>query len=68
MQHSPIRRPNGTRPVTIEVAGEPLGVVLPESEGYRFLAVRLPVFAIDGRLYDTVEAAQQAASALVSGR
>ena len=68
MQHSHNRRPNGTRPVTIEVAGEPIGVVLPESEGYRFLAVRLHAFEIDGRLYDSVEAAQRAASTLAPRR
>lgn len=66
MQHAHPRNPNGSRPVAIEVNGEPLGVVVPEAQGFRFLAVRLPAFAIDGRIYDSVEAAQRAASAAIA--
>lgn len=62
MQHEHAEKPNGNRPVTIEVEGEPLGVVVPESEGFRFLAVRLNAFAIDGQVFDSVEAAEKAAS------
>jgi hypothetical protein len=55
-------KPPGNRPVTIEVEGEPLGVVVPEREGFRFLAVRLNAFAIDGQVFGSVEAAERAAS------
>lgn len=65
MQHQTISRPPAPRPVTIEVDGEPLGVVVPAGEGYRFLAVRLNAFAVDGRLFTTVEAARDAVSAIV---
>jgi hypothetical protein len=59
MQHQTIvTRPAGHRPVTIEVDGEPLGVVVPSDEGYRFLAVRYAAFALDGRIFESVEEAQ----------
>ena len=35
--------------------------VVPDAEGYRFLAVRFNAFAIDGRRFATVEAAREAA-------
>ncbi len=58
MQHQIIPRPPGTKPITIEIDGEPLGVVVPSDEGYRFLAVRLAAFDHDGHLFDSVEAAR----------
>ncbi len=65
MQHQTISRPPSPKPIAIEVDGEPLGVVVPAAEGYRFLAVRLNAFAVDGRIFTTVEAARDAVSALV---
>lgn len=50
------------KPIAIDVEGEPLGVVIPSSEGFRFLAVRLPVFPLDGVVFDSVEAARAAAA------
>ena len=67
MQHSHVEKPNGNKPITIEVDGEPLGVVVHEEAGFRFLAVRFNAFAIDGRVFDSVEAAQLAASAAIVG-
>ncbi|WP_354064505.1 hypothetical protein [Devosia sp. 2618] len=49
----------------IEVAGEPLGVVVPNADGFRFLAVKLPAFAIDGQQFETVEKAHFAVSQAV---
>jgi hypothetical protein len=66
MQHTSVDRPAGNRPVTIEVDGEPLGVVVPEIHGFRFLAVRFSAFAIDGEVFESIEAARQAASAALS--
>ena len=68
MQHANVEKPNGNKPITIEVRGEPLGVVLPESKGYRFLAVRFNAFAIDGRVFESVDAARKAASLALSGK
>jgi hypothetical protein len=65
MQHQTILRPPTPKPIAIEVDGEPLGVVVPADEGYRFLAVRLNAFAVDGRIFTTVEAARDAVSAIV---
>jgi hypothetical protein len=65
MQHQSISRPPAPRPIAIEVDGEPLGVVVPADEGYRFLAVRLNAFAVDGRIFTTVEAARDAVTAVV---
>lgn len=65
MQHQIISRPPTPRPIAIEVDGEPLGVVVPADAGYRFLAVRLNAFAIDGKVFTTVEAARDAVSEAV---
>ena len=65
MHHEPISRPQAPKPIAIEVDGEPLGVVIPADEGYRFLAVRLNAFAIDGKIFTTVEAARDAVSEAV---
>lgn len=65
MQHQTISRPPAPKPVAIEVDGEPLGVVVPADEGYRFLAVRFNAFAVDGRVFNTIEAARDAVTAAV---
>jgi hypothetical protein len=58
MQHQVISRPPSVKPIAIEVDGEPLGVVVPSDSGYRFLAVRFAAFALDGRIFETVEEAR----------
>jgi antitoxin (DNA-binding transcriptional repressor) of toxin-antitoxin stability system len=65
MQESKLDRAKAHKPIVIAVAGEPLGVVVPHDGGYRFLAVKLPAFAIDGQLFDTVEQAHLAVSQAV---
>lgn len=65
MQH-PVQKPAGSRPVTIEVDGEPLGVVIPDPEGFRFLAVRFNAFRMDGQTFASIEAAQAAADRALS--
>jgi hypothetical protein len=67
MQHTPSGRPQDQRPIVIEVEGEPLGVVVPSGEGFRFLAVKLPVFGIDGQTFETIEAATAAATDAANG-
>ena len=67
MQHTPSGRPQDQRPIVIEVEGEPLGVVIRAAKGFRFLAVKLPVFAIDGETFDTIEAATAAATTAANG-
>ncbi len=58
MQYQTISRPPTAKPIAIEVDGEPLGVVVPSGEGYRFLAVRFAAFALDGRIFESVEDAR----------
>lgn len=65
MEH-PVARPVEARPIVIEVSGEPLGVVVPSGRQYRFIAVKLPVFGIDGRMFDSIEEARRAASHAVT--
>jgi hypothetical protein len=60
MQHETQSRPPATRPVAIEIDGEPLGVVVRSDAGYRFLAVRLAAFPLDGLTFESVEAARAA--------
>jgi hypothetical protein len=64
MQHT-VSKPAGSRPVTIEVDGEPLGVVVPDAAGFRFLAVRFNAFGIDGQTFASIAAAQVAVSRAV---
>jgi len=42
------------KPILIEVAGEPVGVVVRRNDRYRFLAVKLEAFDYDGREFDSV--------------
>lgn len=60
MQHAHVDKPNDSRPITIEVAGEPQGVVIPGDDGFRFLAVRLDAFPIDGQVFPSLDAARAA--------
>ncbi len=67
MQENSLNRAARLKPIVIEVGGEPQGVVVPDSEGYRFLAVKLPAFAIDGVHFPSVETAHLAVSQAVLG-
>ena len=58
MQHQIISRPPSLRPIAIEIDGEPLGVVVPSDDGFRFLAVRFSAFALDGKTFESVEQAR----------
>lgn len=66
MHESTVDRASALRPIVIEVAGEPQGIVVPHEGGYRFVAVRLPAFAIDGHQFETVEKAHFAVKMAVS--
>ncbi|WDR02148.1 hypothetical protein PSQ19_16025 [Devosia algicola] len=68
MQERTFDRTKVQKPIVIEVGGEPLGVVVADEAGYRFLAVKLPAFAIDGQTYNSVEKARTAASELMRQR
>ena len=67
MQEPSLKTAEKIRPTAIEVGGEPLGVVVPDAEGYRFLAVKLPAFPIDGQHFPSIETAHFAVSQAVRG-
>lgn len=60
MQHAQFEKPHSARPIEVDFHGEPKGVLVSLDEGYRFLAVKLDVFDIDGRIFDSLEDAQAA--------
>jgi hypothetical protein len=66
MQENNLNRAERLRPIVIEVAGEPQGVVVPAEGGYKFVAVKLPAFAMDGQHFPTIETAHLAVSQAVA--
>lgn len=60
MQHAHFEKPNSAKPIAVDVDGEPQGVLVQDDEGYRFLAVRLDAFGVDGQIFKSVEAAELA--------
>lgn len=62
MQDNNLNRAARQRPTVIEVAGEKLGVVVPDGQGYRFVAVKLPAFVVDGQHFASIETAHLAVS------
>ena len=60
MQHETLSHSPVPRPIAIEVDGEPVGVVVPSGDRYRFLAVRLSAFDLDGETFESVDAARLA--------
>jgi hypothetical protein len=65
MQENNLNRAERLRPIVIEVAGEPQGVVVPAEGGYKFVAVKLPAFAMDGQHFPSIETAHLAVSQAV---
>ena len=65
MKHSQVENRSGSKPIAVSVDGEPLGVLLQETGGYRFLAVRLNAFGIDGQVFASVAAAEAAVAKAV---
>jgi hypothetical protein len=63
MQHVPPERPVAAGPFVIDVDGEPQGIVIRDGDRFRFVAVRLPAFAIDGQHFASIEDARMAARA-----
>ena len=60
MQLARIEKPQDTRPIAIDVDGEPKGVVVAHDRGFRFLAVKFDAFAVDGQVFETVQQAEDA--------
>ena len=68
MQQNTVNRAKVHKPIVIDVSGEPVGVVVPQEGGYRFLAVKLPAFVVDGQHFGTVEDARSAVTQAVQGQ
>jgi hypothetical protein len=60
MQHAAFEKPHGARPIAVDIDGEPKGVLIAHDAGYRFLAVKLDAFGVDGRVFASIEAAEAA--------
>jgi len=68
MQHAQFEKPNSAKPIAIDIDGEPKGVVVASDAGFRFLAVKLDAFGVDGQLFDSVEAAEAAVRESLRGQ
>lgn len=60
MQLARIEKPQGTKPVAIDIDGEPKGIVVPDEHGLRFIAVKFDAFAVDGQVFATMAEAEKA--------
>ena len=60
MQHADYDRSDTAKPISVDVDGEPKGVLVAMDEGFRFLAVKLDAFGVDGQVFDTVAEAKEA--------
>jgi hypothetical protein len=63
MQHISIRKSQPARPIALVLDGEPKGVLIHDPQGYRFMAVKLDAFGVDGQVFESVEAATEAVRA-----
>ena len=68
MQHAQFEKPNSAKPIAIDIDGEPKGVVVASDEGFRFLAVKLDAFGVDGQVFDSIEAAEAAVRESLRGQ
>ncbi|MGV3491444.1 MAG: hypothetical protein ACO1OG_08995 [Devosia sp.] len=60
MQHAHFEKPKSAKPIAIDIDGEPKGVLVSLNGGYKFIAVKLDAFGVDGQVFDTVEDAEAA--------
>lgn len=60
MQHAHFEKPHSAKPIAVDIDGEPKGVLVAHEGGFRFLAVKLDAFGVDGQIFASVEAAETA--------
>ena len=60
MQHAHFEKPHSAKPIAVDIDGEPKGVLVAHDAGFRFLAVKLDAFGVDGRVFASIEAAEAA--------
>ena len=60
MQHAHFEKPHSAKPIAVDIDGEPKGVLVALDDGFRFLAVKLDAFGVDGQVFASIEAAEAA--------
>ena len=60
MQHAHVEKPHSAKPIAVDIDGEPKGVLVAHDAGFRFLAVKLDAFGVDGQVFASIEAAEAA--------
>lgn len=55
-----------SRSTVIEAAGQAVGILVPEDSRFRFVAVKYPVWSLDGTVFPTEDLAREAAQALMA--
>lgn len=68
MQHAHFEKPHSARPIAVDIDGEPKGVLVASGKGFRFLAVRLDAFGVDGQVFASIEAAEAAVRESLRGQ
>ena len=58
MQHAQFEKPHSLKPIAVDIDGEPKGVLVAHEDGFRFLAVKLDAFGVDGKIFKSVAAAE----------
>lgn len=60
MQHAHFEKPHSAKPVAVDIDGQPKGVLVAHEDGFRFLAVKLDAFSVDGQIFASIAAAEAA--------
>ena len=68
MQHAHFEKPHSLKPIAVDIDGEPKGVLVAHEGGFRFLAVKLDAFGVDGQEFTSVEAAEAAVRSSLRGQ
>jgi hypothetical protein len=68
MQHAHFEKPHSAKPIAVDIDGEPKGVLVASGAGYKFLAVKLDAFGVDGQVFASVEAAEAAVRESLRGQ
>ena len=68
MLHAQFEKPHSAKPIAVDIDGEPKGVLVASDKGFRFLAVRLDAFGVDGQVFASVEAAEAAVRESLRGQ
>jgi hypothetical protein len=68
MQHAQFEKPHSAKPIAVDIDGEPKGVLVASDKGFRFLAVKLDAFGVDGQVFASVELAEAAVRESLRGQ